>query len=59
MKSNAKELLKEVMLSSDCSSLNVICNAVGRNFQLSGAVRKIIELKLVKAYWVRNSHPKT
>ena len=54
MKSNAKELLKEVMLSSEYSSWNVICNAVGGTFRPSGAVKKIIELKFVKANRVRN-----
>ena len=58
MKSNAKELLKEVILSSACSSLNVICNAVGRTFQLSGAVRRIIKLKFVKAYRRVSQRPK-
>ena len=44
MKSDEKELLKEVMFSSKCSSLDIICNADGGTFEFSGAVKTIIKL---------------
>ena len=39
----------EVMLSSERASLNIICNADGGTFELSDAVKTIIELKFKKA----------